>query len=49
MVTGNLGGRGNLGDKMSELFTEVLLAGFIYQKEKIGLSLLGKTSSVKGE
>ena len=45
----DLGGRGNKRDQMDELFAELLDARIIDQEEKVCLSLLGKTSSVKDE
>ena len=49
MMTENLGGRGNKRDQMGKLLTELFDTGLVYQKEEVGLSLFGKTSSVKCE
>ena len=49
MVTEDLGGRGNKRDQMGELGAELSYTGYINQEEKVSLSLLGKTSSVKSE
>lgn len=48
-MTENLGGCGNERDQVCELGAELLDAGFIDEEEKVGLSLLGKTSSIKSE
>lgn len=42
-------GRGKERNQMGELCTELSHAGFVDQEEKVGLSLLGETSSVKSE
>ena len=48
-MTENLGGRGNEGDQMGELSTELLDTGIVDQEEEVGLSLFWKTSSAKNQ
>lgn len=47
MMAENLRGRGDKRDQSGQLSTERLDARFVDEKEKISLSLLGKTRPVK--